>query len=128
MKKTSGQRRFIPLLRAAGACALAAMLSAGLGACTTTGHHFNPCAVARLTPGVSTYPEAVAKLGSVPVATYIQDDGSFIAHWYLRDSVVTDALYHHQGVMLLFGADAYLLRPVNGRKAALCGLTEPAAT
>jgi len=106
---------------------LTAALSAGLAACTTTGHRFNPCAVSRLTPGVSTYPDVVAELGSTPYATYIQDDGGFIAHWYVRDSVVTDALYHHQGVMLLFGADARLLRQLNGRKAVLCGVADPAA-
>jgi len=107
--------------------ALAAGLGAGLGACTTTGYRFNPCAVSRLTPDVSTYPDVVAELGSVPYATYIQDDGGFIAHWYVRDAVVTDALYHHQGVMLLFGADGRLLRSVNGRKAAQCGVADPAA-
>jgi len=112
------------------AIALAVLLSSGLTACTTTGHHYNPCAIAHLTPGVSTYPDAVEELGSVPYATYIQDDGSFIAHWYMRDSVVTDALYLHHGVMLVFGADGSLLRAHNGRPARFwrfCGVADPAA-
>jgi len=109
-------------VRAVSACVLTVALCCGLAACTTTGHRFNPCAVSRLTPGVSTYADAVAELGSVAAATYIQDDDSFVAHWYVRDSIVTDALYQHYGIMLVFSAEGRFVRPAHGRSAMLCGV------
>jgi len=108
------------LPRCVARAALALGLGIGMGACTTTGHRFDPCGVARLRASVSTYAEAVAQLGSLPVATYIQGDDSFVAHWYVRDTVLPDALYLGREVSLLFDDEGRFLRLANGRQPREC--------
>ena len=89
---------------------LVAIAIVGLAGCTTTGQGFSGAGLLRLSPGVSTYPEAVAELGGLPAATYRQGDGTFVAHWYERQSLLTDGLYFSKEAKLLFAADGLFLR------------------
>lgn len=111
-------RRPAAMSRLIGALALAGAL-AGLSACTTTGHGFNSGGASRLEPGVSTYADAVAAMGALPMNTYQQRDGTFTAHWYVRQSVLTDAIYRSKEAYLLFGPDGRFLRLLGVSKPVL---------
>ena len=89
---------------------LALLAAALLAGCSGTGGNFDETGLQMLTPGQSTYAEAVDALGALPTASYRQSNGTVLAHWSYKASAVTDALYYRKQAMLQFGPDGRLLR------------------
>ena len=73
-----------------------------ISACTTTGRSFDSLALAKFVPGETTFQEAVKLFGAEPDNTYAQLNGSMTARWAYKGSVLTDAIYFRQEVMLRF--------------------------
>lgn len=80
-------------------------LAVGLAACSTTGRSFNAEALGQFVPGQTTYAQAVQLLGAEPVNTYAQLNGTLIARWAQKASVLTDAIYVRRELMLRFSPD-----------------------
>lgn len=76
-----------------------------LTACGTTGQSFNSVALSEIIPGQTTFMQAQALLEAAPVDIYQQGDGSTLARWAHKSSMVADAIYVRQELSLLF--DAY---------------------
>lgn len=85
--------------------ALVVVALAALAACSTTGRSFNSLALADFVPGQTTYAQAVQMLGAEPVNTYSQLNGIMVARWAHKGSVLTDAIYFRQELMLRFSPD-----------------------
>jgi len=79
-----------------------------------TGAPFNQEAAAKLTPGITTLPEAEAALGSAPTATSRQADGSALATW--SHVVVQGTDIHGDRVEILFDSNGRMVRIVNQSK------------
>jgi len=96
-------------------CRAALALAAGMASsgCAMTGHHFDAADLAALTPGRSTVVDASHTLGVAPQRMYYQTDGSVLAVWEWKFSVIPDALYHRKEAVLQFGVDGRLLRLVD---------------
>ena len=73
-----------------------------LAACSTTGRSFNSLALAEFVPGQTTLQDAIKMFGSEPVNTYSQLNGAMLARWAHKGSVLTDAIYFRQEVLLRF--------------------------
>ena len=73
-----------------------------VASCTTTGRTFDSLALAKFVPGETTFQEAVKLFGAEPDNTYAQLNGSMTARWSYKGSVLTDAIYFRQEVMLRF--------------------------
>lgn len=84
-----------------------------LAACSTTGRSFNSMALSNFVPGQTTYAQAVEMLGSEPENTYSQLNGTMIARWAHKNSVLTDAIYFRQELMLRFSPDGRFERVVD---------------
>ena len=93
--------------------ALALALGLALGGCAMSGHDFHAADLATLTPGRSTLIEATHTLGAAPQRMYYQTDGSVVAVWEWKFSVIPDALYHRKEAVLQFGVDGRLSRLVD---------------
>ena len=89
--------------------AIAACIVA-LSACTTTGNSFDSSSLRFIVPGQTTLAEASSLLKSSPTDTYRQHDGSALARWSHKASVVTDAIYFNQELWLAFGPDGRFQR------------------
>ncbi len=81
------------------ACAVAA------SGCSTTGQNFNSMALERIIPGQTTLADAIDILGSEPQDIWRSTDGSALARWAYKGTVLTDAIYLRQEALLRF--DAY---------------------
>lgn len=101
--------RHRPILRAL----VAAFLSfSALSACSTTGDSFHSLGLSRIVPGQTTLAQASGLLGAAPVDTYAHGDGSVLARWAYKISLVTDAVYARQELWLEFGPDGRFERVV----------------
>ncbi|PLC51912.1 hypothetical protein CR159_02545 [Pollutimonas subterranea] len=99
-------RRLFASLFVAIACGL------GLAACSTTGSSFDSSGLRYLVAGQTTLDEASGLLHSAPTDTYRQQDGSAMARWSHKASMVTDAIYFNQELWLAFGPDGRFQRIV----------------
>lgn len=97
-------RRGFLYLPAIAACIVA------LSACTTTGNSFDSSSLRFIVPGQTTLAEASSLLKSSPTDTYRQHDGSALARWSHKASVVPDAIYFNQELWLAFGPDGRFQR------------------
>jgi hypothetical protein len=85
------------------ALAVAVLGASALSACSTTGDSFHSMGLSRIVPGQTTLAQASDLLGAAPVDTYAQGDGSVLARWAYKMSLVTDAVYARQELWLEFG-------------------------
>ena len=97
-------RRGFSYLPAIAACMVA------LSACTTTGNSFDSSSLRFIVPGQTTLAEASSLLKSSPTDIYRQHDGSALARWSHKTSVMTDAIYFNQELWLAFGSDGRFQR------------------
>jgi len=97
------------LLRALAAAVLSA---SALSACSTTGDSFHSLGLSSMVPGQTTLAQASDLLGAAPVDTYAHGDGSVLARWAYKMSLVTDAVYARQELWLEFGPDGRFERVV----------------
>ncbi len=98
--------------------------SAALAACSTTGNSFDSSALRFIVPGQTTLTEAASLLNSDPTDIYRQLDGSAVARWSHKASVVTDAIYFNQELWLAFGPDGRFQRIVRSENLPQANLYE----
>lgn len=84
-----------------------------LTACSSTGRSFDTKALAQFVPGQTTFADAVKFFGAEPVNTYSQLNGTMVARWAHKYSVLTDALYFREEVMLRFDPSGRFERVVD---------------
>ncbi|TAL79811.1 MAG: hypothetical protein EPN76_00515 [Burkholderiaceae bacterium] len=84
-----------------------------LAACSTTGQGFNAMALSKIVPGQTTFEQAQSLLGAAPVDIYDQGDGSLMARWAYKASVMTDAIYARQELLLMFDTHGRFQRVVD---------------
>ncbi len=97
----------------------AAVLAATLAGCTATGRNFDPDGLSSLNPGRSTLADATHALGAAPDKIYPQPDGSLLALWSYKVTVVTDGLYGRKEALLRFGPDGRLANLVDSTNILL---------
>ncbi len=90
----------------------AAALSLGLAACSSTGSVFDSSALRFIVAGQTTLEEASSLLQADPTDIYRQQDGSAMARWSHKNSLLTDAIYLNQELWLNFGPDGYFQKVV----------------
>jgi outer membrane protein assembly factor BamE (lipoprotein component of BamABCDE complex) len=91
---------------------LALMLGAALLAgCTSIGHRFSWSDVEELRPGMTSYAQAVAKLGP-PAVESVQKDGSKYVSWESAMEVV-GAIVSPERVSIQFDKDDRMMRVVS---------------
>jgi len=105
-------------MRISGAAAwvLSAMLMAG---CSTAGHNFDETGLGRLAPGRTTMAEAQQLLTALPARVYPQSDGTTVALWSFKASVVNDGLYGRKSALLQFGPDGRFMRLLDSENILL---------
>lgn len=101
------------------ACLASTVLLAGCA----TGQYFSSDAVAGLQPGKTTLSDAVYALQGMPQQVLPQSDGSTIALWSYKTTVVTDAIYFRREAMLQFAPDGRLVRVLDTTNVPLQGTT-----
>jgi hypothetical protein len=102
------------------------LLAALAGAVLLTGcagQNFSSDQLASLQPGRSTMADAVQALQAVPQQVLPQSDGSTVALWHFKVSVVTDAIYYRKEAILQFGPDGRLARVLDTTNVPLSGAT-----
>jgi len=85
-------------LLALAACAM-------LSACSTTGRSFETGDLVLLQRGHTTLEQASRILKAEPVNVYYRQDGSALAIWAHKASLLTDAVYFRRELWLAFGPD-----------------------
>ncbi|ANN66805.1 hypothetical protein [Bordetella bronchialis] len=103
--------------------ALLACLAGSMLLGCATGQHFSTDAVAGLQPGKTTMVDAVQVLQGMPQQVLPQSDGSTIALWAYKISLVTDAIYYRREAMLQFGPDGRLARVLDTTNVPLTDAT-----
>jgi hypothetical protein len=98
---------------------LAAALAILLAGCAATGHNFDSGKLSTLTPGQTTLEEASRALTAPPDQIYRQTDGSLLALWAFKITLVTDGLYSRKEALLQFGPDGRLARLVDSTNILL---------
>ncbi|CAM3538507.1 Lipoprotein SmpA/OmlA domain-containing protein [Bordetella sputigena] len=93
-----------------------------LGGCAT-GQYFSSDAVAGLQPGKTTMSDAVYAFNGMPQQVLPQSDGSTIALWSYKTTVVTDAIYFRREARLQFAPDGRLARVLDTTNVPLQGNT-----
>lgn len=93
---------------------LGLFLVAVLSACSSTGRSFDGQALSQLTIGESSFDDAVALLGP-PDTIYPQSNGGQLAFWQYGRSLLTDAIYYRQSLLLSFDARG-LFKQVEDKK------------
>jgi len=93
------------ILLALAACAMVA-------ACSTTGRSFDTADVVLLQRGHTTLEQASRILHADPVNVYYRRDGSALAIWAHKASLLTDAVYFRRELWLTFGSDGTFRRVV----------------
>ncbi|WP_066635381.1 hypothetical protein [Bordetella sp. H567] len=101
------------------ACLAGCVLLAGCA----TGQNFSADAVASLQPSRTTMTDAIQILQGLPQQVLPQSDGSTIALWSYKMSVVTDAVYFRREAMLQFAPDGRLARVLDTTNVPLSGAT-----
>ncbi len=104
------------LLKRAGAAAL--MLFALTG-CSTTGANFDAGKLEDLNPGETTFGETARILMAAPAAIFRQSDGTLLARWEYKISIVNDGFYGRKEAVLQFGPDGRLIRLVESTNILL---------
>jgi hypothetical protein len=102
------------------------MLASLAGAFLLTGcagQDFSSDQLASLQPGQSTMADAVQALQAVPQQVLPQSDGSTVALWHFKVSLVTDAIYYRKEAILQFGPDGRLARVLDTTNVPLSGAT-----
>ncbi len=107
------------------ACVLAPILCLGLAACSTSGHSFRAADLAQIKPGQTTLEQASRILGAEPVNVYSRLDGSAMAVWAHKASLVTDAIYFRRELWLAFGPDGKFIRVVNSTNVPASASVQP---
>ncbi|HTJ99915.1 MAG TPA: hypothetical protein VL522_09850 [Bordetella sp.] len=102
---------------------LACLAGSALLAGCATGQNFSTDAVASLQPGRTTMTDAVQILQGMPQQVMPQSDGSTIALWAYKMSLVTDAIYYRREAMLQFAPDGRLARVLDTTNVPLSGAT-----
>ncbi|ALM83186.1 hypothetical protein [Bordetella sp. N] len=115
----AGLRLILRALACAGALA-GAMALAGC-AYTTTGRYYTDERVGSLVPGQSTMMEATRAFNALPTQQLPQSDGTLLARWDYKVTLVTDAIYVHKSTLLQFGADGRLIRLLDTDNVMLPG-------
>ncbi|NYT61963.1 hypothetical protein H0A66_06455 [Alcaligenaceae bacterium] len=87
-------------------------LSLGLAACSTTGNSFDSSALRFIVVGQTTLEQASGLLQADPSDIYRRLDGSAMARWSHKNSLLTDAIYLNQELWLDFGPDGYFQKVV----------------
>lgn len=80
-------------------------LAWALAACSTTGRSFDTSGMNRIVPGRTTLEQASGILKAEPDHVYRQGDGSALAGWTHKATLVTDAVYFRRELWLRFGGD-----------------------
>ena len=83
-----------------------------LAACSTSGRRFDSSALSRMEPGRTTFAQAVELLGA-PDNIYRQRDGAALALWQHSATVLTDAIYFRQSLLLSFDSGQRFVRVVD---------------
>jgi hypothetical protein len=102
---------------------LACLAGSALLAGCATGQDFSADAVASLQPGRTTMSDAIQILQGMPQQVMPQSDGSTIALWAYKMSVVTDAIYYRREATLQFAPDGRLARVLDTTNVPLSGAT-----
>lgn len=89
-----------------------AALTLGLAACSTTGNSFDSSALRLMVVGETTLEQASSLLQAEPTDIYRQANGSALARWSHKSSLLTDAIYMNQELWLNFGSDGYFQKVV----------------
>jgi hypothetical protein len=89
---------------------IACMAGTALLAGCATGQPFTADGLAQLQPGRSTMRDAVRVLDAMPRQVLPQSDGSTVALWAYKRSLVVDAIYYRREAVLQFGPDGRLER------------------
>ncbi|MEO6986077.1 MAG: hypothetical protein ABI155_12105 [Paralcaligenes sp.] len=105
--------RFAPYRFGLPVCVLALIICFGLAACSTSGHSFHTTDLGRIQVGQTTLEQASRILDAEPVNVYRQLDGSALAIWSHKATLLTDAIYARQELWLAFGSDGKFIRVVN---------------
>jgi|GEM_PF-2295383 len=92
------------------AAVLAVLLA--IGGCATSGRDFHSDQLARLMPGETTLPQAVALMQAYPVQTYAANDGAFEALWSYHVTSLNHLLYR-KSTLVRFSADGTFERVVD---------------
>lgn len=98
-------RRWRLVLPALAACVV-------LAACSTSGRSFETGDMVLLQRGHTTLEQASRILHADPVNVYYRRDGSALAIWAHKASLVTDAVYFRRELWLTFGPDGTFRRVV----------------
>lgn len=106
--ETATRKTGVLLRRGATGCVLALLV-----ACSTTGQGFNAMALSKIVPGQTTFEQAQSLLGATPIDIYEQGDGSLMARWAYKASVMTDAIYARQELLLMFDTHGRFQRVVD---------------
>jgi|SRR5690625_2725880 len=83
-----------------------------LAGCYSTGIYYDSDGVKSLQPQVSTFEDAVLVMDGPPVTVYPRPDGSKWALWRHGRSLLPDAIYYDNSVMLEFDAQDVFVRKV----------------
>jgi len=92
---------------------VAGALIALLTACSTSGRSFDTWQMNQIIPGQTTLEQAAVILKAQPENIYRQQDGSAMARWAHKASMVTDAVYFRRELWLQFGSDGRFQHVVN---------------
>ncbi|UHL65305.1 hypothetical protein LSG25_05240 [Paralcaligenes sp. KSB-10] len=106
---------------------LALGLSLGLAACSTSGRAFHTSDLEQIKVGQTTLEQASAILDAEPDNIYMQGDGSALAVWAHKASLVTDAIYFRRELWLDFGPDGKFSRVVKSTNVPTRSLQPVAA-
>lgn len=104
--------------------ALAACVA--LAACSTSGHSFATGDLVLLQAGRTTLEQASRILQAEPVNVYYRGDGSALAIWEHKASLVTDAVYFRRELWLAFGPDGTFRKIVDRTNVPAWSWSEPA--
>ncbi|MFC4274274.1 hypothetical protein [Achromobacter aloeverae] len=113
--------RLLRIMRALACAGTVAGAMALAGCSFTTGRYYTDERVASLVPGQSTMMEATRAFNAPPTQQYPQSDGTTLARWDYKFSLVPDAIYARKSTVLQFGADGRLIRLVDSDNVILPG-------
>ena len=94
-------------------CGVSVILAGLLAACSTTGQTFDTAGMSQIVPGQTTLEQAGVILKAQPENVYRQNDGTAMARWAHKATVLTDAIYFRRELWLQFGSDGRFERVVN---------------
>src|SRR5690606_6288432 len=108
-----GTARRIRLVSGLIRCGLVVVLAAGLSACSTTGRSFATAQMNKIIPGQTSLEQASVLLKADPENVYRQRDGSAMARWAHKATLLTDAVYLRRELWLQFDSNGYFQHVVD---------------